>query len=80
MAGLEELKRRLRPLALDANGSGAPPAGGLRDGGGEVRISFRVLKCALSFRNGFSFPKKKQRNGFGLCCCWVMVSTLDYLQ
>jgi hypothetical protein len=46
MAGLEELKRRLRPLSFDA-------AGGLR----EVRISLRVLKCALSFRNGFGEPQ-----------------------
>ena len=73
---MEELKRRLRPLALDANGSGAPPAGGLHDrGGGEVGYPLRVIKCALSFRNGFSFSKKKERNGFGGAsggCFWVM--------
>jgi len=62
MAGLEELKRRLRPLTLDANGSGAPPAGGLHDGGGgEVGYPLRVIKWALSFRNGFSFSKKKRK-------------------
>ncbi|CAL5001914.1 unnamed protein product [Urochloa decumbens] len=33
MAALEELKRRLRPLSFDADGSGAPPAAGARDGG-----------------------------------------------
>lgn len=44
-AGLEELKRRLRPLSFDVDGGGAAPAGG------EVRDPpLRVLECAP--RNG----------------------------